>query len=146
MEKKKFFVGRQTIAKILHELDYSLLSNRKTLEGKANHPDRNEQFEYINKKSKSFLRRSLPTISVDTKKKELIGKYKNDGREWEKKGSPVKVLGHDFPDPQVAKAVPYGVYDIARNAGWVNIGTSSDTAEFAVESIRYWWKRMVSVP
>ncbi len=142
LEKKKIFVGRQTIAKILHELDYSLQSNRKTLEGKANHPDRNEQFEYINKKSKSFLRRSLPTISVDTKKKELIGKYKNDGREWEKKGSPVKVLGHDFPDPQVAKAVPYGVYDIARNAGWVNIGTSSDTAEFAVESIRYWWKRM----
>ena len=142
LKKKKISIGRQTIANILHELEYSLQSNRKTSAGKADHPDRNEQFEYISKKSKSFLRRSLPVISVDTKKKELIGKYKNDGHEWEKKGNPIQVLGHDFPDPKVPKAVPYGIYDIGQNAGWVNIGISSDTAEFAVGSIKYWWKRM----
>ena len=140
--KRKISIGRQAIANLLHELDYSLQSNRKTSEGKADHPDRNEQFEYINKKSKYFLRRYLPVISVDTKKKELVGKYKNDGHEWQRKGEPVKVLTHDFPDPKLPKAVPYGVYDIGKNTGWVNVGTSSDTAEFAVSSIRYWWKKM----
>ncbi len=142
LQKKGYKVGKQTVANILHELDYSLQANRKTSEGKADHPDRNEQFEFINKKTKSFLHRSIPVISVDTKKKELIGKYKNDGQEWEKKGRPVEVLTHDFPDPKVSKAVPYGIYDIGDNKGWVNVGTDADTAEFAVESIRQWWKKM----
>lgn len=142
LEKKGYSISRQTVSNILHELDYSLQANRKTSEGKKDHPDRDDQFEYINSKSKSFLRRSLPVISVDTKKKELVGKYKNQGLEWEKKKDPTKVLSHDFPDPKVSKAVPYGVYDIGDNKGWVNIGVAADTAEFAVESIRQWWKRM----
>ena len=142
LNEKGYFVGRQTVANILHELDYSLQSNRKTSEGKKDHPDRDEQFQYINKKVKSFLRRGLPVISVDTKKKELIGNYKNAGHEWEKKGQPVEVLSHDFPDPKVSKAVPYGVYDFAQNDGWVNVGMAADTAEFAVESINQWWKMM----
>ena len=142
LHENGYKIGKQTVANILHELDYSLQANRKTSEGKKDHPDRNEQFEFINKKSKSFLRRSVPVISVDTKKKELIGKYKNEGQEWEKKGNPIKVLTHDFPDTKVSKAVPYGVYDIGDNKGWVNVGTDADTAEFAVESIRQWWKKM----
>ena len=142
LNKKGYSIGRQTVANILHELDYSLQANRKTSEGKKDHPDRDEQFRYINNKVKMFLRRGFPVISVDTKKKELIGNYKNDGHEWEKKGESVKVLSHDFPDPKVPKAVPYGVYDFARNDGWVNVGISADTAEFAVESINQWWKKM----
>lgn len=137
-----FSVGRQSVANLLHELDYSLQANRKTSEGKKDHPDRDEQFRHINKKAKSFLRQNMPVISVDTKKKELIGKYKNDGHEWERKGKPVEVLSHDFPDPSVPKAVPYGVYDVGKNVGWVNVGVAADTAEFAVESIRQWWIRM----
>lgn len=132
----------KTIANILHDLDYNLQGNRKNLEGKRDHPDRNEQFELIGSLSKKFIRQGFPVISVDTKKKELIGKYKNSGREWAGKKNPTKVLNHDFPDPKVPKAVPYGVYDIGRNAGWVNVGIDGDTAEFAVESIRQWWKRM----
>jgi hypothetical protein len=108
------------------------------------HPDRDAQFRYINRIAKCQLRKAEPVISVDTKKKELIGKYKNDGHEWEKKGEPIKVLSHDFPDPSVPKAVPYGVYDIGKNLGWVNVGVAADTAEFAVESISQWWKRMGS--
>ena len=142
MSEKGHSIGRQTVANILHELDYSLQANRKTSEGKKDHPDRDEQFHYINKLAKSFLRKELPVISVDTKKKELVGKYKNAGHEWKEKGKFIKVLSHDFPDPKVAKAVPYGVYDIGKNAGWVNVGMAADTAEFAVESISQWWKRM----
>jgi hypothetical protein len=112
------------------------------MEGKKDHPDRNEQFEYINSLSKKFVRNGHPVISVDTKKKELIGNYKNSGREWRKKGTPIDVLSHDFPDPALPKAVPYGVYDIDKNIGWINVGIDGDTAEFAVESIRQWWKRM----
>jgi hypothetical protein len=137
-----YSVGRQTVANILHELDYSLQANRKTSEGKKDHPDRDEQFKYINRQVKNFLRKNDPVVSVDTKKKELVGKYKNSGHEWEKKGKPIKVLTHDFPDPEVSKAVPYGVYDIAKNTGWVNVGVAADTAEFAVESIRQWWLKM----
>jgi hypothetical protein len=133
-------VSYRTIATILHERDYNLQGNRKGLEGKKDHPDRNLQFEYINKIAKDFLKKQFPVISVDTKKKELVGNYKNNGREWAKKGKARKVLTHDFPDPKVAKAVPYGVYDIGENAGWVNVGVDADTAEFAVESIRQWWK------
>lgn len=140
--KKGFKISHQSVANILHELDYSLQANRKTSEGKKEHPDRDQQFEYINKKAKSFLKKALPVISVDTKKKELVGNYKNEGREWGKKKKPIKVLIHDFPDPKVPKAIPYGVYDIGNNKGWVNVGISADTSEFAVESIRQWWKRM----
>lgn len=142
LNAKGYSIGRQTVATILHELDYSLQANRKILEGMKDHPDRDEQFKYINMQVKSFLRENQPVISVDTKKKELIGTYKNAGHEWERKSEPVKVLSHDFPDPKVPKAVPYGVYDVARNTGWVNVGVAADTAEFAVESIRQWWKRM----
>jgi len=140
--KKGHLIGRQSVANILHDLDYSLQSNRKTSEGKKDHPDRDEQFQYINKQAKNFLSKNLPVISVDTKKKELVGKYKNAGHEWGKKDEPVKVLSHDFPDPKVPKAVPYGVYDIGKNVGWVNVGMAADTAEFAVESIAQWWKQM----
>lgn len=139
---KGFHIGRQSVANILHELDYSLQANRKTSEGKKDHPDRDKQFLNINRLAKRFLRKDLPVISVDTKKKELVGNYKNNGREWGKKGEPVKVLSHDFPDPKFPKAVPYGVYDIGKNQGWVNVGVAADTAEFAVESINQWWKRM----
>ncbi len=142
LNKEGYSISHQTVAKLLYELDYSLQANRKTSEGKKDHPDRDKQFHHINQRTKSYLRRSLPVISVDTKKKELIGKYKNDGHEWEKKKAPVKVLSHDFPDPNVPKAVPYGVYDVGKNTGWVNVGMAADTAEFAVESIDQWWKRM----
>ena len=135
-------VSYRTIARILGSMGYSLQANRKTSEGKRDHPDRNEQFLYINKKANFFLRKNLPVVSVDTKKKELVGLYKNPGAEWQRKHKPVEVLSHDFPDPKVPKAVPYGVYDIGKNAGWVNVGISSDTAEFAVESIRQWWRKM----
>ena len=139
LKKEGYQISHQTVATILYELDYSLQANRKTSEGKKSHPDRDKPFHHINGKIKSFLRRRLPVISVDTKKKELVGKYKNDGHEWEAKGCPIEVLSHDFPDPKVPKAVPYGVYDIGKNMGWVNVGMSADTAEFAVESIRQWW-------
>ncbi len=142
LNTKGYRISHQTVANLLYELNYSLQANCKTSEGKKDHPDRDEQFQYINKRTKSFLRRGLPVISVDTKKKELIGKYKNEGREWEKKKEPIKVLSHDFPDPKVAKAVPYGVYDLGKNTGWVNVGMAADTGEFAVESIRQWWRTM----
>lgn len=135
-------ISYRTVGRILKELDYSLQANRKTTEGTKDHPDRDQQFQYINKQAKSFLRNGDPVISVDTKKKELVGNYKNAGHEWEKKDHPIQVLTHDFPDPAVPKAVPYGVYDIGKNTGWVNVGIDADTAEFAVESIRQWWKLM----
>ena len=141
LSRQGFEVSRQSVANILHELDYSLQATRKTSEGKKNHPDRDEQFKHINKKTKSFMRSRSPVISVDTKKKELIGNYHNNGREWQYKGKPIEVLDHDFPDPKVPKAVPYGVFDVSENKGWVNVGISADTAEFAVESIRQWWKK-----
>ena len=135
-------VSYRTIARILTEMGYSLQANRKTSEGKKDHPDRNEQFLYISRQAKLFLKRRAPVISVDTKKKELVGNYKNAGQEWQKKRQPIPVLSHDFPNPDMPKAVPYGVYDVGKNVGWVNVGISSDTAEFAVESIRQWWQKM----
>ena len=141
LKKEKLTVSHQTVAAILRELEYSLQGNKKTKEG-ADHPDRNKQFLYINKIAKQFLIEKNPVISVDTKKKELVGNYKNIGKEWAPKGQPTEVNGHDFPDKEVPKAVPYGVYDIANNKGWVNVGITSDTAEFAVESIKQWWRRM----
>jgi transposase len=142
LKKNGHDASYRTVANILHQLEYNLQSNRKTAEGKKDHPDRDEQFQYINANAKSFLKKHQPVISVDTKKKELVGNYKNNGREWHKKGQRSKVLSHDFPDPKVPKAVPYGVYDVGKNTGWVNVGTSADTAEFSVESIRWWWRRM----
>jgi hypothetical protein len=134
-------VSHVTVSHLLQALGYSLQGTSKTLEGKQ-HPDRNAQFEYINKITKRFLRKGDPVISVDTKKKELVGKYQRAGREWQRKGEPVEVLVHDFPDRALGKAIPYGVYDVGKDSGWVNVGTDHDTASFAVESIRRWWCRM----
>jgi hypothetical protein len=142
LQKAGYRASYKTVANILHELDYRLQGNRKATEGKKDHPDRNEQFLYINNQAKKYLKAKIPVISVDTKKKELVGKYKNNGREWRKTKQPEKVLSHDFPDPKNPKAVPYGIYDIAKNMGWVSVGISADTSEFAVESIRQWWKHM----
>ena len=134
-------ISYKTVSSILHDLEYSLQGNRKTKEGK-NHPDRDLQFRHINDTVKKCLLSKDPVISVDTKKKELVGNYKNIGKEWERKGKPKEVNGHDFPDKNMSKAVPYGVYDIGNNTGWVNVGISSDTAEFAVASIRHWWRKI----
>ena len=141
LRQEKLIVSHTTVAAILHELEYSLQGNKKTKEG-ADHPDRNKQFMYINKMAKKFLANEDPAISVDTKKKELVGNYKNPGQEWTSKGRAIEVNGHDFPDKSVPKAIPYGVYDLANNNGWVNVGVTADTAEFAVESIKQWWTRM----
>lgn len=138
---KGHVVSQSTVWRLLDGLGYSMQSNRKSREG-TDHPDRNAQFEFINASASEFLARGWPVISVDTKKKELIGNYKNAGREWQKKREPVLVNMHDFADKELGKAIPYGVYDIGRNEGWVNVGISHDTAEFAVESIRRWWLRM----
>lgn len=127
------------VAGLLHSMKYSLQSNQKTMAGKQ-HPDRNAQFEHINAKATKQMKSNNPVISVDTKKKELIGHYKNNGTKWRKEGDAVKVNDHDFPDPKVPRAHPYGIYDLAKNLGWVNVGTSHDTASFAVASIRGWWK------
>lgn len=142
LKKKGYAVSYPTVASLLHDQEYSLQANRKTSEGKADHPDRDRQFRHINRQVKRFISKKTPVVSVDTKKKELVGNYKNGGREWTKKSKFKKVLTHDFPDPKVPKAVPYGVYDIGDNSGWVNVGIDADTAEFAVESIRQWWRRL----
>ncbi len=134
-------VSQATVWRLLDALGYSMQSNRKTREG-TDHPDRNAQFEYINSSAQAFLREGCPVISVDTKKKELIGEYKNAGREWTRVGQPVEVNMHDFADPSLGKAIPYGVYDIGRNEGWVSVGVTHDTAAFAVATIRRWWERM----
>lgn len=134
-------VSQSTVWRLLDELDYSMQSNRKTREG-TGHADRNAQFEFIDRSAKDFLGRGLPVISVDTKKKELVGPYKNGGQEWEKKGKPKEVNMHDFPDKKLGKVSPYGVYDVGRNEGWMSVGLTHDTAEFAAESIRRWWLRM----
>ena len=138
-------VSYQTVAELLHGLDYSLQANQKTLEG-SQHADRDEQFEYINRKAQRYLKQGEPVISVDTKKKELVGDFKNAGREWELKGQPEEVRVHDFEirEPDKGKVAPYGVYDLGRNVGWVSVGVDHDTAAFAVESIRRWWRWMGS--
>jgi hypothetical protein len=142
LEEQGHVVGRQKVADLLAELGYSLQANRKTKEGSADHPDRDQQFNYINEQAIAFQNKKQPVISVDTKKKELVGEFKNAGQEWQPKGEPVQVQGHDFPDPQLGKANPYGVYDQNANVGWVSVGTDHDTSEFAVESIRRWWNNM----
>jgi len=134
-------VSASTVGRMLNELGYSLQSVRKSREG-ASHPDRNEQFENINATAEKFIKRGQPVISVDTKKKELIGNFKNAGKEWSPKGEPEKALVHDFPHDAIGKAIPYGVYDMARNEAYVNVGRDHDTPAFAVASIRRWWTTM----
>ena len=141
LSKSGWKVSSTTVGRLLHVLGYSLQSVRKSREG-ASHPDRNAQFEHINATTAAFLRRKQPVISVDTKKKELVGDFKNAGREWQPQATPEKALTHDFPDDAIGKAIPYGVYDMARNEAWVSVGRDHDTPAFAVASIRQWWKMM----
>ena len=136
-------ISDRTVAKLLRDHGYSLQAASKTVEGKQ-HPDRNAQFEYLNAKAQDCIDRGIPFISVDTKKKELVGNFKNAGREWQPQDEPELVDVHDFPDDAVGKAVPYGVFDVAANNGFVNVGTDHDTPVFAVTSIKTWWKRMGS--
>src|SRR5438093_817829 len=131
-------VSEGTVGALLRQEGFSLQGNAKTVEGKQ-HPDRDAQFSYIGEQAREHLSAGDPVVSVDAKKKELVGEFKNGGREWRPAGRPVRVDAHDFPDRDLGKAIPYGVYDLAANAGWVNIGTDHDTAAFAVESIRRWW-------
>jgi hypothetical protein len=138
-------VGYRTVAALLGELGYSLQSNRKTREG-ASHPDRNAQFEHINEQVRRFQRRGQPVVSVDTKKKELVGDFKNAGREYQPKGQPEVVRVHDFQDKELGKAIPYGVHDLSANEGWVSVGIDHDTSRFAAESLRRWWSNMGSKP
>lgn len=132
-------VSHQLVSELLHELGYSLQANRKTREG-GDHPDRDGQFEYLNAQAKSFLAAGEPVVSVDAKKKELVGDFKNPGREWSPQGEPEQVRVYDFPIAGLGRATPYGVYDLGQNVGWVNVGMDHDTAAFAVESLRRWWK------
>lgn len=132
-------VCHEKVAQILRQMDYSLQGNRKSEEGE-DHPDRDSQFEHINRQVRQALAQGRPVISVDTKKKELVGNYRNEGRQWRKTKSPQKVNGHDFPNPSVPRAFPYGIYDLGKNTGFVNVGTDHDTGAFAVASIRGWWR------
>jgi transposase len=143
LQRQGYSIGDRKVAGLLHQMGYSLQANTKTLEGKQ-HPDRNAQFEYVNARTKSFLDKGLPVISVDTKKKELVGNFSNRGQEWQPQGEPQKTLVHDFPDKELGKIIPYGIYDVGRNQGWVSVGIDHDTAEFAVDSILAWWKHMGS--
>jgi hypothetical protein len=136
-------VGRETVAKLLHEAGYSLQANRKTREGDW-HPDRDAQFRYIDRMVRTRLSDEQPAVSVDTKKKELVGDFKNSGREWHPRGEPPEVRVHDFQDKTLGKVIPYGVYDILNDQGWVSVGIDHDTAQFAAHSIRSWWARMGS--
>jgi transposase len=133
--------SHRMVAELLHEMEYSLQGNRKTLEGES-HPDRNAQFEFINQRVKALQSMEQPVISVDTKKKELVGDFKNGGKELRPKGDPEKVRVHDFKIPELGRVAPYGIYDMTHNIGWVNVGLDHDTSAFAVESIRRWWHSM----
>jgi hypothetical protein len=141
LTREKHPVGAVTVAKLLQQAGYSLQANRKTREG-ASHPDRNAQFEYINASVQRFLKRGQPAVSVDAKKKENVGDFKNGGREWFPKGSPQEVRVYDFLIKSLGKAALYGVYDLLQNEGWVSVGIDHDTAQFAVNSIRRWWREM----
>ncbi len=141
IEKRGYKISYPSIAGILHENGFSLQANKKTIEGKQ-HPDRNAQFEFINQDVKAQIAKKEPVISVDAKKKELVGNFKNNGKVWESKGNPTPVNVHDYEDKILGKVAPYGVYDIDKNKGWVSLGIDHDTAEFAVESIRKWWMKI----
>jgi hypothetical protein len=141
LRRRGFQVSQKLVGLLLRELGYSCQANRKTREG-TSHPDRNAQFEHINATVKAAIAAGAPAISVDTKKKELVGDFKNGGKELRPKGQPEPVRVHDFKIPELGKVAPYGVYDIASNEGWVNVGIDADTAAFAVESIRRWWYRL----
>jgi hypothetical protein len=141
LKRMKHRTSHRMVAELLHEMEYSLQANRKTLEG-SSHPDRDAQFHHISDKSREFQAARQPVISVDTKKKELVGDFKNNGRELRPKGDPEKVRVHDFVIPELGRATPYGVYDVAQNAGWVSVGVDHDTAAFAAQSIRRWWESM----
>lgn len=134
-------VSYRTVARMLHELGYSLQANRKVTEGKQ-HPDRDAQFEHINRKVHQFQRSRQPVVSVDAKHRELVGDFKNSGREWRAAGNPERVRVHDFKDKTLGVAIPYGVYDLTADDGWVSVGIDHNTAEFAVETIRHWWRSM----
>jgi len=140
--EKGFVISHDTIGNILKEMGYSLQQNQKMLQVGTPHPDRDTQFGYINKKCNEFIQQGQPVISVDTKKKEIIGNFKNNGAEYMQKKNPSKVLDHDFPIKELGKVAPYGIYDISRNEGFVNLGISHDTAQFAVESILRWWQAL----
>jgi DDE family transposase len=141
LKRMKHRTSHRMVAELLHEMEYSLQANRKTLEG-SSHPDRDAQFHHISDKSREFQAARQPVISVDTKKKELVGDFKNNGRELRPKGDPEKVRVHDFVIPELGRAAPYGVYDVAQNEGWVSVGVDHDTAAFAAQSIRRWWESM----
>lgn len=134
-------VSARKVGELLHEQGYSLQANRKTEEGN-DHPDRDAQFAHINQLALDFQGRGQPVVSVDTKKKELVGNFRNGGQEWQPKGQPQRVATHDFPSQAQGKAIPYGVYDLAQNQGWVSVGTDHDTAEFAVATLQQWWQQM----
>lgn len=136
--KQGYQICPTSTGQLLQQLGYSLQANKKTLEN-SSHPDRNLQFELINDRVKKLHLKNFPCLSVDTKKKENIGNYKNNGQEYQPKGKPIEVKGHDFPDKQLGKVIPYGLYDIGKNKGWVSVGISADTAQFAVNTIRTWW-------
>jgi len=141
LQNAGFRVCPQKVGDLLHEMGYSLQANRKVLEG-TDHPDRDAQFQHIQASVCEYQAAGQPVISVDTKKKELVGDFKNNGQEWQPQGAPVDVKVHDFVDPELGRVAPYGVYDLTRNTGWVNVGTDHDTAQFAAESIRRWWNQM----
>ena len=141
LQRQHHPVSDRTVAALLKAAGYSLQANRKMREG-SSHTDRNAQFEHINRRVLAFQRKGEPVVSIDTKKKELVGEFKNAGQEWEPQGQPVKVNVHDFPDKKLGKAIPYGVYDLASNEGWVSVGIDHDTAQFATASVRRWWQEM----
>jgi hypothetical protein len=141
LSRQRHPVTDRTVAALLKQSGYSLQANRKTKEG-SSHPDRNAQFEYINQQVIACQKQRQPVVSVDAKKKESVGEFKNAGQEWQPQGRPQKVKVHDFPDKKLGKAIPYGVYDLASNEGWVSVGIDHDTAQFATASIRRWWQEM----
>ena len=141
LKAQGYQIGHQTVASLLDDLGYSLQGNQKTTEG-SSHPDRDAQFKYIQRRVEEFQSRGQPVVSVDTKKKEHVGDFKNNGKEWRPKGNPERVRVYDFVDKTLGKANPYGVYDTTANAGWVSVGVDHDTAEFAVETLRRWWEKM----
>jgi transposase len=140
LQEQGYTVCAMTVYTLLREMGYSLQRNRKIQEGKQ-HPERDQQFQYIARQVEAFQSKHRPVISIDTKKKENIGEFKNAGQEWQPKGVPIRFKTHDFPDKTLGKAIPYGIYDLSQNQGWVNVGIDHDTAEFAVESIRRWWQQ-----